>query len=108
MFDGMSVEQIQAAQSSITDAEYLAIEREAKYLAASLLMRKETFARHFAWLKKVQEARCPNELATLRYVIRRLSYAFNVSVHSAGLRSLKLGLIDQSEFDEVMESFSAN
>jgi Zn-dependent peptidase ImmA (M78 family) len=107
MFKGMSVEQITQFQDSLTDEQYLAMEREAKYLAGSLLMPQTGFTERFRHFYELQSSRVTNELMIHRYVVRQLSFDFNVSFHSVALRALKLNLFDQQQFDDLMESVTS-
>lgn len=106
MFEGMTLEQIIEFQNEITDKEYLALEREAKYLAGCLLMPADEYKKRFVHFWDLQSSRIQNELTVLRYVVRQVSYDFNVSVHSVALRALNLELIDQQQFDDLMDSYS--
>jgi Zn-dependent peptidase ImmA (M78 family) len=103
LFDGMSTAEIIKFQKAIPDADYLRMERNAKYLAGALLMKKTLFERQFNLLWQRQRSNTQVPVFILRYVIRRLSLAFFVSCHSASIRSLHLRLISQTQFNELAE-----
>jgi Zn-dependent peptidase ImmA (M78 family) len=107
LFEGMSVPDIIAFQNNITDPEYLTLEREAKYLAGCLLMPQEQYRSRFNQFLGIQSSRVSSELRIFRYVVRQLSYDFNVSFHSVALRALKLDLFDQQQFDDLMEAVAS-
>lgn len=104
LFKGMSVEQIIDFQNKLADEEYLAMEREAKYLAGCLLMPQTEYRNRFNHFCTIQSSRVLNELKVFTYVVRQLSYDFNASFHSVALRGLKLKLLNQQQFDDLMES----
>jgi Zn-dependent peptidase ImmA (M78 family) len=103
-FEGKTVSEIELLRDSISDAEYIDIERDAKRLAAALLMRKvkflERFKHHFDSRSGIS-----NELYKLKYVFRQLSMDFNVSCFATVLRAYELGLIDQPQKTELLEIF---
>ncbi|MCX6923483.1 MAG: ImmA/IrrE family metallo-endopeptidase [Verrucomicrobia bacterium] len=107
LFQGMSVDQIIEFQNKLTDDEYLTMEREAKYLAGCLLMPQREYRSRFDQFYAIQSSRVSSELKILRFVVRQLSFDFNASFHSVALRGLKLDLIDQQQFDDLMESVTS-
>lgn len=108
LFSGMDVDKIRREQAALTDDEYLTIERQAKYLAACLLMRADWFRSRFARYQAIQKGRTGNQLHVLRYAIKQLGYDFAVSWHSVSIRAFYLGLIDQAQLDDLIESLAIN
>jgi Zn-dependent peptidase ImmA (M78 family) len=103
LFEGMSTPEIIRFQKSIPDADYLKMERNAKYLAGALLMKKDLFEKRFAHFWQRQQSRTPVPVFIFRYVIRQLSLDFFVSCHSASIRSRHLGLVSQAQLNELLE-----
>lgn len=106
IFEGKSVAEITKIQEAFTDADYQTIERNAKYLAACILMPKNEFKSRFQHFHQIQSQQTSNSLKIHRYVARQLSMDFFVSVHSIALRAMQLGLIDQQQLEDLQESFS--
>jgi Zn-dependent peptidase ImmA (M78 family) len=106
MFAGMNSEQIVAFQESLSDEEYETIERQAKRLAGCLLMPEVEFIRRFKHHWDTQRPSVTSDLTLLKYVIRQLNFDFAASHHAIAVRAVYLGLIDQSQFDDFMETMS--
>lgn len=104
-FEGKMPEQIIKIQESYTDADYQIIERNAKFLAGCLLMPRTAFKTRFAHFQALQAQRSTNALSIHRYVVRQLSMDFNVSCYAVALRALHLGIFDQQQLDDLIESF---
>jgi len=106
MFAGLNSEQIVAYQESLTDDEYSTIERQAKRLAGCLLMPEDVFIERFQHHWDTQRPSVTSDLKLLKYVIRQLNFDFAVSHHAIAVRAVYLDLIDQSQFDDFMETLS--
>lgn len=106
MFAGMSSEQIVTFQEGLTDEQYGKIERQAKRLAGCLLMQEVEFIQRFKHHWDTQRGSVTSDLKVLKYVIRQLSFDFAASNHAVAVRAVYLGLIDQSQFDDFMETMS--
>ena len=104
-FADKTVEEIVRLQELILDREYQDIEREAKYLAAALLMPKNVFEQRFSHFLQIQSQRSANQLYQLENIFRELSLDFNVSIHSAVIRAEQLKLIDPVQFEELVTLF---
>jgi Zn-dependent peptidase ImmA (M78 family) len=80
-------------------AEYRAIERDAKCLAAEILQPEEDYRERFAH----HENRFRNQGlagdALLKAVIRAVAHDFDVSLHSSANRSRVLGFVAQRRYD---------
>jgi Zn-dependent peptidase ImmA (M78 family) len=103
IFEGKDISQIIIIQQAITDAEYRTIERNAKYLAGAILMRRHLFKERFAFFFRQQSLRSSNRLQILKFVVRELSRDFNVSCYTVAIRARDLDLIDQQQLDDLME-----
>lgn len=106
LFDGKTIDQIKSMQAKLTDDEYRRIEQDAKYLAGCLLMPKNDFKDRFHHFFNLQAQRSSNFLTIIRYAVRQLNFDFNVSCYSVGLRAFHLGLIDQSQLDDLLQSYA--
>jgi Zn-dependent peptidase ImmA (M78 family) len=103
LFAGMDTPEIIKFQKAIPDADYLRMERNAKYLAGALLMKKDVFEKRFNHFWQKQQSRTPVPVFVFRYVVRRLSSDFFVSCHAAAIRSRHLGLVTQAQLNELLE-----
>jgi Zn-dependent peptidase ImmA (M78 family) len=104
MFEGKTSAQIKALQQEITDSQYRIIEKNAKYLAGAILMKRSLFRDRFEFFFRQQSIRTSSRLQILRYVVRELSRDFNVSCYAIAIRSRDLDLIDQQQLDDLMEA----
>jgi hypothetical protein len=105
LFEGKSAKQIAQIQEGFSDDDYRIIEKNAKFLAGCILMPRTDFQKRFDYFYEVQSQRTSNLLTILKYVVRQLSMDFFVSCHSVSIRALHLGLIDQQQLEDLMESF---
>jgi Zn-dependent peptidase ImmA (M78 family) len=104
-FEGKSTKQISQIRDGFSDDDYRIIEKNAKYLAGCILMPRTEFKARFGHFAEIQSQKTSNRLHLLRYVVRQLSMDFNISCYSVSLRALHLGLIDQEQLDDLIESF---
>jgi Zn-dependent peptidase ImmA (M78 family) len=105
LFEGKSSKEIIKIQDGYTDADYRIIEKNAKFLAGSILMPRGVFRERFAHFQALQSQRSANVLDILKYAVRQLSRDFNVSCYAVALRALHLEIIDQQQLDDLIESF---
>lgn len=105
IFEGKSTKQIGQMQEIFSDDDYRIIEKNAKFLAGCILMPRAEFKARFIHFSEIQSQKTSNLLKILRYVVRQLSMDFNISCYSVSIRALHLGLIDQEQLDDLIESF---
>jgi hypothetical protein len=106
LFEGKSAAEITEIQQAFSDEEYRIIEKNAKYLAGSILMPMEVFQSRFEYFADIQyQKKVVNSLKILKYIVRQLSMDFNVSCHAVSMRSMQLGLIDQQQLEDLQECF---
>jgi Zn-dependent peptidase ImmA (M78 family) len=104
IFAGKTIDQIKRIQAQITDAEYAVIERDAKYLAGAILMKKTWFMERFGYHQSRLSFQSKNRLNILGFIIRELSRDFNVSCYTAAIRARELDLIDQQILDDIVQA----
>ena len=101
LFAGKTPKEIAEIQEGFSDADYVIIEKNAKFLASCLLMPKDDFKNRFAHFSSIQSQKTSNSLQILKYVVRQLNMDFNVSCYAVSLRALHLKLIDQEQMDDL-------
>ncbi len=96
IFKGKSFSEIRSIYNAISDDDYQDLERNAKYLAAALLMPKATFIERFEFHKGRIEVKIKNPIEALSLVAASLKSEFEVSKESVGVRCKHIGLIDEA------------
>jgi Zn-dependent peptidase ImmA (M78 family) len=97
----MSPDELERFNDLMTAGQYRRYERDAKYLASCLLMRRSAFVERFYSHRAVQTKRVSNPGKVLRYAIRQLGIDFCVPVAAASQRAFKLHLITEAQFTEL-------
>lgn len=96
IFKGKSFSEIRTIYSTISDNDYQDLERNAKYLAAALLMPKTTFIEQFNFHKKRVECQIKNPIEAMKLVVASLKSEFEVGKEAIGYRCHHLDLIDET------------
>jgi Zn-dependent peptidase ImmA (M78 family) len=96
IFSGKSFSEIRDIYNTVTDQDYQDLERNAKYLAAALLMPRGTFIERFQFHKGRVESKIKNPIEAMSSVATSLKSEFEVSKESIGVRCKHLGLIDET------------
>jgi Zn-dependent peptidase ImmA (M78 family) len=97
VFKGKSEKEIAAAIDSFDGDEYCDFERNAKYLAGSLLMPRNEFIERFKALEALFSESSRSRKGVLYSVIRELGKEFCVSDQSVGIRARMLGLVKEED-----------
>ena len=93
IFHGWSEQQFTSFRNSLTNDEYLAFEREARYLAAGFLMPRKSFREYVRRFCDVIVAHGGDRYKETEHLYRMLSDAFNVAPLAAERRCQQLDFI---------------
>ncbi len=96
IFKGKSFTEHLDVYNSISDDDYQDLERNAKYLAAALLMPKQIFIERFNFHKDRNASKTKNPIEVATLVVAALKSEFEVSKEAIGVRCKHIGLIDET------------
>jgi Zn-dependent peptidase ImmA (M78 family) len=96
IFKGKSFSENREVYNSISETDYQDLERNAKFLAAALLMPRETFVERFNFHKQRIGLKTKNPVEIISLVVGSLKSEFEVSKESIGVRCKHIGLIDET------------
>lgn len=97
IFPRKTEEQIAKEIDAFSDSEYEDFERNAKYLAAALLMPQTRFSERYQVLEGVFAGRSMSKAYVIRAVLQALSKEFCVSHEAAGIRAKMLTLVREED-----------
>jgi Zn-dependent peptidase ImmA (M78 family) len=83
----------------LTSAEYRAVERDAKCLAAEILQPEEDYRVRFVHHENRFRVQGLTGDALLKAVVRSIAHDFDVSLHSSANRARVLGFVAQRRYD---------
>lgn len=97
IFPKKTEEEIAREIDAFSDSEYQDFERNAKYLAAALLMPQTRFSVRYQVLEGVFSERSASKAYVIRSVLQALSREFCVSHEAAGIRAKMLSLVREED-----------